>query len=800
MAIVNISILLAVTLIKPSDETIKTKKDDKKKDKASNKSKSRSSKKKKGKGVDDKSSDKTVRETPVKEVPKHVFEITKPIRSVHIEYVLIPDRPKYAIDVLCWGEIAKIFSNDGDFTIKCFVSKGIAWIPISVRHDINEFSDAEVFKLHEHIINYSFITTPSKLGKRAKTEKSKAYFIKEADIDSAERFILAYSSDPNINPTDDGTLEKDIEDFLWECADKPGALDRQEIVSRLQFLKDPLHKYTVNKIIDDCIHNKNFNCKDFAPICPSPLTEEQTEKSAKMTAFDKNSNSKNLKKDKQFDKKIKKEADKTSKTKENRKGKGSDVKISVPGEIFYTDPNLSVHKLNMESSQISQAFIITSATDILTREQKFQLNPLIIKIGKVSNLPLDILEKYRFKQIYACYNVPYIARCTTNKKHMNDCVEFNEGHAHFLHNVSKLKISEFLLTQRLYVEIRGEREEQDSVRPNLFGQEKEDAAISDLIDSTTCSRILQTSTTEPTVVTLAVACFHLSSLMKPIWDFKEIKSCHHPDSMLYEKLSKNSDTLQFVDTVTINEINLVRLKPKSWSPLTEDILTTYGTTVSIEVYLSAPLCDVLTMFTYPTLYNRLLFVVNDTKTARFFFHLIMLHNQDIFGPETVLVNYLKSGIKPTNLKMKHVTSDERDLRPAVTGFILNNATSYAFFIEGMNNSLITDIWTKIKDSQKSLMKIFYNSNFLFERRIYPEFLKFGGVYVINLQKSLFDILNQNLLYLEGSVPTPCWDALKKFDLMFNSRSFKVMHQCNLFPTAKELLSLDMEYGVPHRWT
>ncbi|KAK4882063.1 hypothetical protein RN001_005382 [Aquatica leii] len=727
-----------------------------------------------------------VKEEPVNIQPKHVFQVAQRIHAVHIEYELLPGHPKYQLDVLCWGKIAKIFSFDGDIALKCFVKNDVAWIPVTVKHVINPFSDEYVLKLYEHVIDYNLIETPGKLGKSARADRSKVYYIKEADIDSVEKFTLAYPTDPNINPSEDNILEKEIQNMLWKCVDTPGTEVPEEVVYRLEFLQDPLHKHYINKIIDQVVKKEKVKCKEFTLICPPPETDanlEENENKPKNSKKEKgNKSKKNTKSDK------KKKADATE-----------SLKISVPGEIFFTDPNLSIYKLKTCSNKIFQAFVITTASDVMTKAQKYKLNPLIIKIGKISNLPVELLRKHKFKEIYAYYSIPYIGQCTTIRRPLDQSITFNEGHAHFLHTVSKLKLTEFMQTQQLVVQIIGERDKESSVSPRLFGSETEDVMISKLVNTSTCTRILQTPLFKPTTITLAVACFNISSLLKPTWDFKEIANCHLPDCMLFRK-QKSPEVLEFIDTFTMNEVNLDDFKKyKGCNPLTEETLIEFGTTLSIEVYLNAPLRGVLEIFSQPTVYNRLLFIVNDIKTARFFFHLIMLHNQQILGPETILVNYLKGGVKQNEFVERRVTIDYENLNSVITGFILNNTQSYAFFIEGLMNGLINKIWTQIQDSKTSLMKLFYNSDYLFENRMYQELIRFGGLYLINLSIPLFDILNQELLYLEGNVPTPCWEALKKLDLLFSSRTFEVMHHYNLFPTIKELLSLDMEFGVPHTW-
>lgn len=222
------------------------------------------------------------------------------------------------------------------------------------------------------------------------------------------------------------------------------------------------------------------------------------------------------------------------------------------------------------------------------------------------------------------------------------------------------------------------------------------------------------------------------------------------------------EEFKFTDTLTINEINLSSLsEPKNSSPLTEYLLNSYGTTLQIEVYLSAPLRALLEVHSDPQIFNRLFFIIENTELAAMFLNFIMLHNQDILGPDIFIANFLKCHLQQADLdeisrRRWHISTDYSVYSPALTGFIIDNGNSYAFFVEGLANGYITRLWSLIVEYQHNITKVFYNTDFCFEKRIYNEFFKFGGVYMINLSRPLAEILKEELVYLEGNIPRPCW--------------------------------------------
>ncbi|KAF2897906.1 hypothetical protein ILUMI_08276 [Ignelater luminosus] len=764
------------------------------------------------KGKDSKKNKKEVVEVKV-EKPKNLIEVGNPVGFSHIEYELIPGRPKYQIDVICWGPIAKVFSSDGEITLKTFVKNEIAWVPVCVEHVLNHLSDVEVFKLHSHLVNYTICTNKKKLGNRAKSENTKAFFIREEDIDSSQKFTEAYNTNPNLEKCEDEKdkrikdLNKEIKNIVWECADVPGTQHYDEIVTRLQFLSDPLHYFQVNKIIDLIINGKEVECKDLVPVCPRPLTDADI---SKQTALEEESKKRgNISRKEPNLKKSGKESN-TKKEKKNKKEKKEKpqstdtLKIVIPGEVFYTDPNISIYDLKTTSSVLTHGFILTTAEQLLSRLQKYSFNPLIIKIKKLSNLPVDLLAKHRFKGIYVYYSVPYIAQCSTIEKPLAKNIRFNEAHAYFTKLVPKLKLLEFMQSQRLRVEIRGVREEtENSTEANLFGYEEEDKHISKRLTARQCLYNLK-SNKQPGTVTLAVACYNLSSLIAPTWDFLENVSCHHPDNMTFQNVTSMYENFKLVDAITVNEINLgLEFQPKSMSPLNESLLLNYGTTLKLEAYLNAPHNAFLEVHTFPDIYRRLFIIINYEEVAMTLLNEVMLHNQDILGPEIIVSNFLKcntgANVDATKSNSQKSSQSSVFYAEALTGFMIDNGSTYAFFLEGIANGFIRDIWNQIMDAHHHILKTFYNSDFCFEKRLYTEFFKFGGIYTINLKLPLEQILNQCGIYLEGNVPIPCWQALKKLSLLFKCASLCAMNQYCMFPTPSQLMSLDIEFGVSLKW-
>ncbi|XP_031332596.1 uncharacterized protein LOC116164531 [Photinus pyralis] len=495
--------------------------------------------------------------------PEYMYEVDSPIGSCHVEYEILPGRPKYQIDVVCWKTIAKVYTLDGHIALKTCVKDDLSWVPVYVTHVFNDLDVSDIFKLHGHVINYIIMTNPAKLGNDAKKEKNKTFFINQKNLESPKKFSLAYDYDPNVNQYnyDEEPLKNFIEGLIWECAEYPGKFNDKEVITKLKFLDYPLHEFYTNQIIDRIKVSDAVMFKSFAPSCPPPSFHEDMDENESPQKTNKKS------KGKGDPEKTTKHEKKKDKSQNANKDKGCNaITIRVSGEGLYTDPDLAIYSLTEACGPLGEAYVLMSTNELLTKIQKNEFNSLIIKINKITNLPLKELILHGFKDISVRYNVPFIAQCTTVAKPLEQCITFNEGHAHFLPGVPKLKFLEFIQTGRLIAEIRGRREQHfKTVVPSLFGFEANDKCIGRKVTIRNCKQILERWNVKSTMVTLAVACFNVSSLLKPSWFVEEAGTCHHPDALLYKR-----NNYRRYSTTTINNINLeVLSKLNSGSPLTE---------------------------------------------------------------------------------------------------------------------------------------------------------------------------------------------------------------------------------------
>ncbi|KAH1026821.1 hypothetical protein HUJ05_000437 [Dendroctonus ponderosae] len=445
---------------------------------------------------------------------------------------------------------------------------------------------------------------------------------------------------------------------------------------------------------------------------------------------------------------------------EDKKKKSAKFTLQMQGEIFFTDVD-PVFKLETPISKLRKTFIIPHVENLLTRFQKIYLNPLIIKVISIKNFPEEHLKDSGFTEIYCKYSIPSIADCRTIEKPLNNSIHFMESHIFPMQNLPKIKLLEFLETRRIVVEVYGEQRYQNvTPQPKLFGENLDDLNI--------WKRNHQHQD-----VFLAYCSYDLSSLLKNVWDFRGKEQLHSGESRIFHT---GLQELTESDSLAVDQINLAglvsNLPPKS--PLKEWVLLEKNTVLNLEAYLLSPQSAALVLHQVPNTYKGLLLIVTNKELARDWFSNISIHNQNIEC----------GGLKPEDI---------------LTGFVIDNGNAFVLYVEGPAVGLILNLWQDLELFTPEDGKVFFNTDQTYENRLYNIGSKWTGFYVINMKIPLECIFKNPTIYIKGNTPLPCQKALIKLNLMFLTDTMKIMFQQDLFPTIDELVSLDIEYGVPYAW-
>lgn len=192
--------------------------------------------------------------------------------------------------------------------------------------------------------------------------------------------------------------------------------------------------------------------------------------------------------------------------------------LKMQGEVFFTD-NDCVFKAENYRSDVRQLYVIPHVDNLLTRSQKIQLNPIIIKLNSVENFPQQLTGQ--FSELYCTYSIPDIAQFKSIQKPISTKINFRQSNFYSTCNAPKIKLLEFLGTKRLLVELYGvERYQNATENPKLYGKKPQDRNIAKIQLKRACSN--QTVRN----VLLAYCYFDLSSLLNNVWDFKAKEQLH----------------------------------------------------------------------------------------------------------------------------------------------------------------------------------------------------------------------------------------------------------------------------------
>lgn len=255
-----------------------------------------------------------------------------------------------------------------------------------------------------------------------------------------------------------------------------------------------------------------------------------------------------------------------------------------------------------------------------------------------------------------------------------------------------------------------------------------------------------------------MATFDLSSLGKTFFLFKEKGQCRNLRSVITEKPPPVQAF--FIDKYTVNELSLTVLDENhtNTSPLTDPILLLNGTTVKFEAHFLTPVHPLFFIRDVENVYKRLLLILFNEDVAKHLVSSILFYNEAFLGAGPFLV--------PNNfmIQRESCNTDESVLAQRenmLSGFIIDDGNCFILYVEGHSNGYILSLVHQISTFNYSTGKVFYNSDYLFEERLYMAFHKYGGFFTVTLKVPLVDIFAQRKMYLEGNVPYYCLKVKQK---------------------------------------
>lgn len=239
---------------------------------------------------------------------------------------------------------------------------------------------------------------------------------------------------------------------------------------------------------------------------------------------------------------------------------------------------------------------------------------------------------------------------------------------------------------------------------------------------------------------LGVCTYDISSVVQNIWDFKEKSQCHELGLTLYQKCTGFYNIMNYGDMRNVNEINISLDNVEAKNSISEETLLNFGTTLKVEVYLMAPQTASLILLRFPNTFKRLLFILYSWELAKNLLTSIIKQNDRIFSEK-------KTG-----------SIEDLEFADIITGFMIDNGDSLTIFVEGLSTGFILSIENiTITDYEVTRGKFFFNTDTVFEKRLYNAFIR-EGLSIITLRIPFYDILRDPQVYLKGNIPLTCLEV------------------------------------------
>ncbi|CAD1475624.1 unnamed protein product, partial [Heterotrigona itama] len=394
---------------------------------------------------------------------------------------------------------------------------------------------------------------------------------------------------------------------------------------------------------------------------------------------------------------------------------------------------------------ISSILMYAQCQNILSDKQlRMNLNPISIKLQKLSNFPADIIIEYGFKCLYL--KIFFVDRTIVTPCYIPERIMYFEFIKCFLCDEFQLKeLMNFLTTKFLTIEVIGIR---------IIGSLASTSNRSDYEKSISKSP----EAPKKEEILLGVVEFDVSDLLRGFWEVKLTNNLIHPrNRFVINTDCKNNETMKI-----------------SWenSPLPTDIFTLCNTSMKIKIRPAYDLRIVQKKIVQDeNTWNRIFLNLNNLELANDILKDVSFYNSN-------LLTIYESPKESSNLKsiLKHV----------LTGFAIENCGKCYIFIEGLSNGYLLKIWEKVKKFPIQHKCIYYNSNYIFLARLYEDFMFSGTVIHIKLSESLEMQLRKCNLYIGKTKATLQSNVIRKLGLMNLTLTMKSLCQTRLFPTPDDV--------------
>ncbi|XP_043934019.1 uncharacterized protein KIAA1257 homolog [Protopterus annectens] len=777
---------------------------------------------------------------------KGVLEAPRAQSYYHIEYLLLPDDPEpMKIDVVSFGQVAKIYMENETKILKSWSENDLTWLAWTHKVKINITKEI-LIKLLSHKVIFKVWDTKDKVSAKARFDRPKAFRLPQSkpgenpeNKGGVKHLVLKHrklfeSSQPK--PSSVKTKEHQLPRAQPGEKSKTGFPvvrdEIQELLSPVACVQSALHEPPEVKDIPPLRLNNLLS-----PINETPTPKEKQQKAFTFETKGFNTKSSNEPSVQLFSERARPKSSTgiysagTEKS-GRRKGKSTKDRLTVLDEWKQASKpsgeDLTVYELSkkkkpvvmemdflpllagaksvtdrmiMTSSSILDGYLTIAVDETLIPEElKHELNPLVIRIISATSLPaaavpINVLKE-KYLPVYCKYkffNQPY--HQTRGRAHGTH-VYFNDVNVIFTGIINTGELWEYFQGPAMEIEVHDQDGMAEDIpqKTTLFGTDPSDEKLSNVgLVSSKCTVLNPFTEKERNWHPHGIAKVDFSELLngeKYLNIRVPIHNCMYPDLTESQKEGRGGSR---AGALSINDSRKSALLPaacyldsESHLKLRVDIahpILLDSSTVEGK-QMRCPFNRIIYVFDYnnQTFLQDLLVDINEINAAA-----LQLSTYPKYATENVLSTY--------RLSLDQKESVELDV---VTGFHLMDGKIHLFILEGLKDKAIRKLWEKISvkipESKEEHLEVLYNSDLLFSRRLYSN-LEVMLCHV-HLHEPLSSIMKQPLLYVKDMVPNACFQALSRLDYITHAKKLKEVVQDVLFPTAEMVMLLSREFGIP----
>ncbi|KAL1140937.1 hypothetical protein AAG570_000865 [Ranatra chinensis] len=705
-------------------------------------------------------------------------------QACSIKYQLTESKSSmYSITIVYWGQIAKVYTKERVQPVKCLVRGSLAWVIFSIGHKLNIDNIKSLLKVHHDGIAFNFGEEKKHLHPKARSDGPRTYYKFGGDSDTGEWSCRLVEAVPGTIPPPPLPEEEEFESEVPKGS---------EIISSVRRQPDVSHR---DAIIESLLRTEVYLAG--RPEFDAAVEPKEEEEKSKETQINRTES-------------INEDRPKPTGKKEKQVKK----QIKITGDqLFFEWPHWSAGCFD-PTERVPYIGLCLSVKRLMNEEQREIINTFGVYIKSVTGLPEKPVDAFSVNclGVECCLGgafppfevdpVPLVRPSST--------VEIARVKTIFFANSDDRRVIESLQKECLHFKIYGfgRRNATENGGGCLFGTEPGDDGISNRVHNRPAPENVPTPTGKeakkkktqkkgPTVTKddklligfVSVDCssfmrgeyrldssYHLTTQDTLDGHAKELKEWDTVMAINYEKKGKEEGIIQQSDFLT-NDTQMQVVVQLSWASRVSCLansLNQHGN------------------------YSCAILMITDREFAARLLRRLYKWNAAI--PQNVCA-LQRMGFRLKNSRTEKEAARDLSNLPVdvrerlVTGFMVDCIEVTVMAIEGLATFSMPFLFSNIIQMHPKQGRMLYNSDILFTQRLYPELLTVSCVYAITLSQTLSSLVRHRRAYSDGSLPRPAWKALRSLDLLVRCATLRSALQQNLLPSAKDLLSLDVEFGV-----